>query len=72
MDKRIESLEQKELTAVEREMLQIIKTLNFERVHDTSSVLFELKTDVTYFWLRFKKLEEEINKINKKVLKVKK
>lgn len=72
MDKRIESLEQKELTAVEREMLQIIKTLNFERVHDTSSVLFELKTDVTYFWLRFNKLEEEIKKINKKVLKVKK
>ncbi|MCL7747043.1 hypothetical protein [Halalkalibacter alkaliphilus] len=56
----IQELEKQQLTKNEQLMLQVLKMLALNRVFDTSSVLFDVKTDIKYFWLRLNKLEDKV------------
>ncbi|MCZ2259414.1 hypothetical protein [Sporosarcina sp. G11-34] len=59
----VEELGDKKLTENEKDLFEIIKLLVKYREYDTDSALFELKTDVKYFWQRLTHLEEEIRKV---------
>ncbi|WP_050181288.1 hypothetical protein [Domibacillus robiginosus] len=63
----VDEVEQKNLNENEEYLLEIIKLLVEYREFDTSSALFELKTDIKYFWQRLAEFDKEIKEIRKQI-----